>query len=60
MINDEIGEKTKSGAATQENKKTGTQKIANIFVGFIIILLMNAIIFKKMKKMGSGKKDPEQ
>jgi methanogen extracellular protein (TIGR04279 family)/PGF-pre-PGF domain-containing protein len=60
MINDEIGAKTKSGAATQENKKVGTQKIANIFVGFIIVLLMSAIIFKKMKKMGPGKKDPEQ
>ncbi|MCO5383139.1 MAG: TIGR04279 domain-containing protein [Methanosarcina barkeri] len=60
MINDEIGAKTKSGAATQENKKVGTQKITNIFVGFIIVLLMSAIIFKKMKKMGPGKKDSEQ
>lgn len=56
MINDEIGAKTKTGAATQENKKTGTQKIANIFVGFIIVRLMNAIIFKKMKKMGLEKR----
>ncbi len=60
MLNDEIGAKTKSGAATQENKKAGTQKIANFFVGFLIVLLMSAIIFKKMKKMGPGKKDPEQ
>ena len=57
MLNDEIGAKTKSGAATQENKNKGTQKIANIFVGVIIVLLMNAIIFKKM---GPGKKDPGQ
>ena len=57
MLNDETGTTTETGGASQENKNTEILKIASFFVGFLIALLMGAII---IKKTGPEQEEPEK